>query len=74
MKDLDNDDIPILVLANKPDLPQAMKPADVAQKLGLNELSKRQWHVQGTCATNGDGLYEGLNAFGKMMNEFQPAC
>ena len=74
LKDLDNDDIPILVLANKQDLPQAMKPADVAQKLGLNELSERQWHVQGTCATSGDGLYEGLNAFGEMMNEFQPAC
>ena len=74
LKDVDNDDIPILVLANKQDLPQAMKPADVAQKLGLNELSERQWHVQGTCATSGDGLYEGLNAFGEMVNEFQPAC
>ena len=71
MKDLDNDDIPVLVLANKQDLPHAMKPADVAQKLGLNEISKKPWHVQGTCATSGDGLYEGLDAFGKMMSDFQ---
>ena len=71
LKDLDNDRIPILVLANKQDLPHAVKPADVAQRLGLNDLGSRPWHVQGTCALSGDGLYEGLDAFGKMVNEFQ---
>ncbi len=68
---LRSDRIPILVLANKQDLPHAMKTTDVAQKLGLNELGRRPWHVQGICALTGDGLYEGLDALGKMVKEFQ---
>ena len=70
LTDLDSDRIPILVLANKQDLPQAVKTNDVAQKLGLHQM-RRPWHVQGTCALSGDGLYEGLDAFGKMVKEFQ---
>ena len=60
----------LLVFANKQDLPKAMKPADVAEKLGLSGLRTRVWHIQGACATSGDGLYEGLDwlcasAFGR---------
>ena len=51
----------LLVFANKQDLPKAMKPADVAEKLGLSGLRTRLWHIQGACATSGDGLYEGLD-------------
>ena len=70
LADLDSDRIPILVLANKQDLPHAIKTNDVAQKLGLHHM-RRPWHVQGTCALSGDGLYEGLDEFGKMVKEFQ---
>jgi len=51
----------LLVFANKQDLPKAMKPADVAERLGLSSLRTRVWHIQGCCATTGDGLYEGLD-------------
>lgn len=54
-------DAVLLVFANKQDLPKAMKPADVAEKLGLSALRTRVWHIQGCCATTGDGLYEGLD-------------
>ena len=54
-------DAVLLVFANKQDLPKAMKPADVAEKLGLSSLRTRVWHIQGCCATTGDGLYEGLD-------------
>lgn len=54
-------DAVLLVFANKQDLPKAMKPADVAEKLGLSGLRTRTWHIQGACATSGDGLYEGLD-------------
>ena len=51
----------LLVLSNKSDLPQAMSAAETADKLGLHSLRNRQWFIQATCATNGDGLYEGLD-------------
>ena len=51
----------ILIFANKQDLPKAMKPQELTEKLGLNQLRNRSWYIQGTCATNGDGLYEGLD-------------
>eukprot|EP00028_Trichosphaerium_sp_Am-I-7-wt_P012083 CAMPEP_0168522528 /NCGR_PEP_ID=MMETSP0405-20121227/9402_1 /TAXON_ID=498012 /ORGANISM="Trichosphaerium sp, Strain Am-I-7 wt" /LENGTH=179 /DNA_ID=CAMNT_0008544149 /DNA_START=45 /DNA_END=584 /DNA_ORIENTATION=- len=51
----------VLVLANKQDLPNAMSVAEVTDKLGLHSLRSRQWYIQATCATSGDGLYEGLD-------------
>lgn len=30
-------------------------------QLGLNSLRQRQWYIQSTCATSGEGLYEGLD-------------
>jgi len=37
-----------------------MTTAEVQEKLALTTLRDRQWYVQASCATNGDGLYEGL--------------
>merc|ERR1712098_484454 len=54
-------DAVVLVFANKQDLPQAMNPAEITDKLGLHNMRNRNWYIQATCATNGDGLYEGLD-------------
>merc|ERR1712182_125559 len=54
-------DAVVLVFANKQDLPQAMSAAEVTDKLGLQQMRNRNWFVQSTCATTGDGLYEGLD-------------
>ncbi|CAH3194480.1 unnamed protein product [Porites evermanni] len=54
-------DAVVLVFANKQDLPNAMNAAEVTDKLGLHSLRNRQWYIQATCATSGDGLYEGLD-------------
>lgn len=43
------------------DLPNAMNAAEITDKLGLHSLRNRQWFIQATCATSGDGLYEGLD-------------
>ncbi|TKS90369.1 ADP-ribosylation factor 4 [Collichthys lucidus] len=51
----------ILVFANKQDLPNAMGVSELTDKLGLHNLRSRTWHVQATCATQGTGLYEGLD-------------
>lgn len=50
----------LLVYANKQDLPNAMSAAEITDKLQLSNLRNRQWYIQSTCATSGDGLYEGL--------------
>ena len=51
----------VLVLANKQDLPNAMSINEITQRLKLNQLRNRKWYIQSTCATTGDGLYEGLD-------------
>lgn len=64
MKMLNEDemrDAILLVFANKQDLPNAMSAADITDKLGLNQLRNRQWYIQSTCATSGDGIYEGFD-------------
>jgi ADP-ribosylation factor protein 1 len=54
-------DAVLLVFANKQDLPQAMSVAEITDKLGLHNIRTRKWYMQATCATSGDGLYEGLD-------------
>jgi len=54
-------DAVLLVFANKQDLPNAMAPGELTEKLGLNSLRNRRWYIQSTCATQGTGLYEGLD-------------
>lgn len=51
----------LLVFANKQDLPNSMTTAEIADKLKLNTLKNRKWFIQATCATQGTGLYEGLD-------------
>ena len=57
--DLNNKNIPILVYANKQDLPNALSPAEILEQL-IRYQKFFAIHIQGTCATSGDGLYEGL--------------
>eukprot|EP00812_Abedinium_dasypus_P008991 NODE_2712_length_889_cov_1796.522782.p1 GENE.NODE_2712_length_889_cov_1796.522782~~NODE_2712_length_889_cov_1796.522782.p1 ORF type:complete len:202 (+),score=46.38 NODE_2712_length_889_cov_1796.522782:59-607(+) len=54
-------DAAVLIFANKQDLPGAMSPGEVSEKLGLRAVASRQWFVQPACATSGDGLYEGFD-------------
>ncbi|XP_071713786.1 ADP-ribosylation factor-like [Rutidosis leptorrhynchoides] len=58
-------DAVFLVLANKKDLPNAMNAAELTDKLGLHSLCQRPWYIQSTCATSGEGLYEGLEWLSK---------
>lgn len=54
-------DAALLIFANKQDLPNAMSAAQITEKLGLHNLRCRLWYIQATCATSGDGLYDGLD-------------
>merc|ERR1712060_934575 len=64
-------DVVVLVFANKQDLPNSMTAADITEKLGLHELRHRQWYIQSTCATTGDGLYEGLDWLSRAVSSKQ---
>lgn len=56
-------DVPILIFANKQDMPNAMKPQEIQRRLELDQgpLKQRNWLVQPSTATTGDGIYEGLS-------------
>jgi len=54
-------DAVLVVFANKQDLPKAMPVNKLTEELGLTSLRSRTWHIQGCCATTGDGLYDGLD-------------
>ncbi|EME29575.1 ADP-ribosylation factor [Galdieria sulphuraria] len=54
-------DAVLLVFANKQDLPNAASTAEVVNALALPSLRNRTWFIMSCCATNGDGLFEGLD-------------
>jgi len=62
-------DAVLLVFANKQDLPNAMNAAELTDKLVLHGMRNRQWYIQATCATHGNGLYEGLDWLSKTLSE-----
>jgi len=53
--------IPLLIFANKQDLPYGMDTTELTDKLNLHSLSNRNWHIQATHTLDGTGLNEGLN-------------
>jgi len=62
-KILEVDDIrdsPLLIFANKQDLPCSLTSAEVTYALGLKSLN-RQWRVQPASAKLGTGLHDGLD-------------
>ncbi|XP_014671036.1 PREDICTED: ADP-ribosylation factor-like protein 4C [Priapulus caudatus] len=64
----ENSGVPILVLANKQDLPEARETSEIEKLLALHELSPNHlYHVQPTCAIIGDGLDEALEVLYEMI-------
>ncbi|XP_063900635.1 ADP-ribosylation factor 6-like [Zophobas morio] len=50
----------VLVFANKQDLSGAMTLKEVSERLAMEGLNDRAWHVQPSCATRNEGLIDGL--------------
>ncbi|KAM5293373.1 ADP-ribosylation factor-like protein 14 [Ctenodactylus gundi] len=61
--------VPVVILANKQDLPGALTAEDITRMFKVKKLcSDRNWYVQPCCAITGEGLAEGfrkLTAFVK---------
>eukprot|EP01084_Bolivina_argentea_P267760 454608_1 len=51
----------LLIYANKQDLPNSINVNEITKRLELESLVNRTWMIQETCATTGEGLYEGLD-------------
>ncbi len=59
---------PILILANKQDLPSALSITAIESQLGVKQLGPgASWHVQATCAITGDGLEEGIEKLHELI-------
>ncbi|KAI6040334.1 ADP-ribosylation factor family-domain-containing protein [Pisolithus marmoratus] len=50
----------------------AMSPAEVTEKLGLHRMRDRSWYVHPSCATTGEGLFEGLQWLNQNVKKRQP--
>eukprot|EP00727_Mastigamoeba_balamuthi_P013904 m51a1_g9136 putative adp-ribosylation factor 1 (739) ;mRNA; f:57203-59766 len=65
--------VPLLVYANKQDLPNAMSAPELAERLQLRTAATdRHWWVQACCATEGSGLAEGLDWLGQAIESDEP--
>ncbi|CAF3555159.1 unnamed protein product [Rotaria sp. Silwood1] len=68
----DMSNVPIVIIANKQDLPNAMKPAEIIHKLGMNELhGKHKWYVQSACAITGDGLTDAMLEMANLVKQYR---
>ena len=54
-------DTVLLIVSNKIDIPGAMTVPEVTDRLGLQSLKDRNWHIQATSLINGEGVSEGLD-------------
>lgn len=57
----------LLVFANKQDI-AVMEVKEVIEQLELQSLKGRPWHCQGTSATTGQGITDGLNWLHKKLS------
>ncbi|KAI6661897.1 hypothetical protein LOD99_9668 [Oopsacas minuta] len=69
LDDQDMHSVPVVVFANKQDLPGAEEPSKLATELGLDSLRGHDWYIQGTSANSGQGLYEGMEQLVRLIKE-----
>jgi len=57
----------VLVFANKQDVPGALGAAEISSALGLDTITRHEWHIEGCCALTGAGLWDGLSWVSERM-------
>ncbi|XP_072474691.1 ADP-ribosylation factor-like protein 14 isoform X1 [Notamacropus eugenii] len=67
--------VPVLLLANKQDLPGAFTAEDITRKFKMNKnCGDRDWYVQPCCATSGDGLTEGFHKVTEFIKSYRKSA
>ncbi len=61
--------VPVVVAANKQDMPGALSASQLAEKLGLHQLRDHAWFVQPSCARTGEGVVECLDQLADLIKE-----
>ena len=64
-------DIPILILANKQDLPEAKSAGEVARALDLHKLTKHSYAIVPTSAQSGFNLEDALEWLRQRITEVE---
>ena len=68
IQDREMRDALLLVFANKQDIQGAMRPKEVSDVLKLDTVAKNHmWKVEPSCATTGEGIFEGLVGFSSVL-------
>lgn len=66
--------IPVVILANKQDIPGSMSSSVLSDHLCLREiLHEHRWFVQGCCAMNGDGLIGAMAVLDALITQKENA-
>ncbi|WIA30287.1 hypothetical protein OEZ86_000377 [Tetradesmus obliquus] len=52
--------LPLLVFANKMDLPDALQPAELAEQMQLPQVAQRAFHITSCSALRNEGVQEGM--------------
>lgn len=64
--------LPILILANKQDLPDCPTPNELIHILNLQQIRDRKWKVQPCCAITNEGLDSGFKWLAQSIQEREP--
>jgi ADP-ribosylation factor 1/2 len=59
-------DVPVVLMANKQDLPNALSCSQIIKKLKLDKI-KNKWFINATNGLNGDGLFECVKEMADMI-------
>ncbi|NXB73247.1 ARL14 protein, partial [Donacobius atricapilla] len=63
--------VPVVVLANKQDLPGALNAEEVTRRFKMKKhCSDRNWYVQPCCAVTGEGLAEALQRVATFARQY----
>ena len=64
--------VPLLIMANKQDLLNALSPAEITTELSLNEMRDRTWQILPCSAKTGEGLQESMEWLVEQINTDKP--
>ncbi|XP_048090717.1 ADP-ribosylation factor-like protein 11 [Alosa alosa] len=69
LSDANMKDVPLMVLANKKDLPNSMTIREVSNQLDLPSYKERTWEMQGCSAVKGLGLQQAFLSLAKLIRK-----